>query len=302
MFKHILIPLDGSHLAEAALKPAAELSQKLGASVTLIHIIEKNASAVIHGDRHLTNQDEACQYLGRLAEEAFPPDVMVESHVHTEEVRDVAKSITAHATEFTPDLIVMCTHGEGGLREFMAGSIAQQVIGLGKTPVLLLQPDEAGGAYYAFNRFMIALDANPEHETALDVGGEFAASVGADMHLVNVVQTPETLTGDRAAAGRLLPATTLAMLDMTEEYAREYLEERARAWRAKGLHVTTRVRRGDVAKELAGEVPRADCHLIVLGTHGKAGIGAFWSGSVAPRVVGQLRVPLLLVPARKAYS
>ena len=300
MFKHILVPLDGSHLAESALKPTAELSQRLGASVTLIHIIEKNASAEVHGDRHLTNQDEACEYLGRLTEKFFPPEATVENHVHSEEVSNVSRSITDHATEFAPDLIVMCTHGKSGLRDRMAGSIAQQVISQGKTPVLLLQPDEAGGVYVAFERFLVALDGNPEHQASLDIAGGFAQALGAGLHLVNVVQTPETLSGDRAATSRLLPATTLAMLDMTEEFMREYLEEQAVVWRAKGLHVTGRVRRGDVAKELSSEVARADCHLIVLGTHGRTGMDAFWSGSIAPKVVGQMRIPLLLVPVKKS--
>jgi nucleotide-binding universal stress UspA family protein len=299
MFKHILVPLDGSHLAEAALKPTAEISQKLGASVTLIHVIEKDASAEVHGDHHLTGQDEACAYLARLAEQAFPPEIDVDSHVHTEEVRDVARSITDHSVELSPDLIVMCTHGHGGLREMMAGSIAQQVIGMGKTPVLLLQPDEAGGVFFLFNRFLVALDASREHEASLEVAGGFAQGLGAALHLVNVVQTPETLSGDRAAASRLLPGTSQAMLEMEEEFGREYLNEKAAIWRAKGLQVTARVRRGDVAKELAAEVARADCHLIVLGTHGRSGIDAFWSGSTAPKIVGHMRIPLLLVPVNK---
>jgi len=299
MFKHILVPLDGSHLAEAALKPTAELAQRLGATVTLLHVIERNAAAEIHGDRHLTNQDEACEYLGRLTEQAFAPEIAVENHVHTEEVRDVARSICEHATEYAPDLIVMCSHGKGGLRDRIAGSIAQQVISQGKTPVLLLQPDEAGGVYVAFDRILVALDADPEHEGSLEVSGGFARALGLALHLVNVVQTPDTLSGDRAAASRLLPATTLAMLEMSEEFAGEYLEEKAAEWRTKGLQVTARVRRGDVAKELAAEVARADCHLIVLGTHGRTGMDAFWSGSVAPKVIAQLRIPLLLVPVHK---
>ena len=300
MFKHILVPLDGSHLAEAALKPTAELSQKLGAAVTLIHVIEKHAAAEVHGDRHLTNQDEACEYLGRLAEQAFSPETVVESHVHTEEVRNVARSITEHAKELAPDLIVMCTHGQGGLKEMMAGSIAQQVIGMGKTPVLLLQPDEAGGAYFTFDRFLVALDTSPAHENSLEVAGGLAQALGAALHLVNVVQTPETLSGNRVASSRLLPVTSLAMLDLAEEYARDYLKEKAADWRAKGLQVSSRVRRGDVTKELSSEVARADCHLIVMGTHGRSGFDAFWSGSAAPKIMGQMRIPLLLVPVEKA--
>jgi nucleotide-binding universal stress UspA family protein len=302
MFRHILIPLDGSHLAEAALRPTAELSKKLGAAVTLIHVIEKNAAPEVHGDRHLTTQDEACEYLGRLTEQAFPADTDVENHVHSEEVRNVARSISDHIEEYGPDLIVMCTHGHGGLHEMMAGSIAQQVIGMVNSPILLLRPDEAGGVYVSFDRLMVALDGSPEHEASLDVAGELAGALGAALHLVNVVQTAETLHGDRAPAGRFLPSTTKAMLDMTEDYAREYLVEKAKIWKDKGLVVTAKVRRGDISKELAAEVTRADCHLIVLGTHGRAGANAFWSGSVAPKLALQLRVPMLLVPAKKSSS
>ena len=59
MFKHLLVPLDGSPLAEAALPAAAYLAQKLGASVTLLHVIEQDAPQEIHGERHLTDPDEA---------------------------------------------------------------------------------------------------------------------------------------------------------------------------------------------------------------------------------------------------
>ena len=64
----------------------------------------------------------------------------VERHVHGGEVDDVARSIVDHVAELGPDLIVMCTHGRGGLRGFMFGRIAQQVVGLDRTPVLLIPP------------------------------------------------------------------------------------------------------------------------------------------------------------------
>jgi len=53
MFKRLLVPLDGSRLAEAALPPAAYLANRLDAAITLVHIIERSASAEVHGERHL---------------------------------------------------------------------------------------------------------------------------------------------------------------------------------------------------------------------------------------------------------
>jgi len=59
------------------------------------------------------------------------------------------------------------------------------------------------------------------------------------------------------------------------------------------------VRRGDPAKQLIKAAEDTHSDVIVLGTHGKSGMGAFWSGSVAPKLVGQTRIPLLLVPVKR---
>ena len=303
MFKHLLIPLDGSRLAEAALAPAALLAEKLGASVTLIHVIEKNAPAAIHGERHLTNEEDAHRYLGEVAAKVFSAGTAVETHVHTEEVSNVARSITAHAVEYEPDLILMCAHGHGGLRNLMVGSIAQQVIGMGKTPVLLLQPEEdVWPDVFPLQRVLVGLDAVPEHERSLVVAGELAERMGAGLLLVNVVQTVDTLRGERAAAGKLLPATAMAMLDMTAASALEYLESKAESWRAREVEVATQVRRGDIPRELVHAAAEFEIELIVLGTHGRAGMGAFWSGSATAKVIGQTHIPLLLVPAGEKNS
>ena len=91
MFKHIFIPLDGSRLAEAALPAAVFLAETLGARVTLMHVIEHDAPQEIHGDRHLSDPEEARQYLDEVAARAFPPGTDVERHVHGNEVRNVAQ-------------------------------------------------------------------------------------------------------------------------------------------------------------------------------------------------------------------
>src|SRR5512140_3482666 len=197
MFKHLLVPLDGSKLAEAALPAAVLLSKALGATVTLLHIIEKDAPQEIHGDRHLTNNDDACRYLDDVAQKFFPPEMEVETHVHTEEVKDVARSIVDHSGEFAPDLIVLCAHGAGGWREVMVGSIAQQVIGLGKTPILLVRPGEAGTDVPSLHKILVPLDGDASHEACLPLAAELAQRLGASLSLLNVVHTLGTLPGER---------------------------------------------------------------------------------------------------------
>ena len=303
MFEHLLVPLDGSRLAEAALPAAATLSQILDARVTLIHVIERRAPQEIHGEQHLSDPIDASAYLGGVAARAFPPGVHVEQHVHTAEVKDVARSIVEHADELEPDLIVMCAHGQGGLRTWLLGSIAQQIIALGVTPVFLIQPDGAAATpSFACRRLLVPLDGNPDHEQGLVVAVALAQACAADLHLLMAVPTLGTLSGEHSAAARLLPAATSAWLDMSEESAGAHLRQRAIDIQALGLRAATEVCRGDPAGAIAHTAQRVQADLVVMGTHGKRGMNAFWSGSVAAQVSSRSRVPLLLVPVREPGS
>jgi nucleotide-binding universal stress UspA family protein len=303
MFNHLLVPLDGSRLAEVVLPAAARLAQTLGASVTLVHVIERNAPEEIHGERHLADAAEALAYLEQVAARAFPPDMHVDEHVHTTEVRDVARSIVEHVGELNPDLIVMCTHGRGGPRNWLVGSIAQQVIALGTTPVLLIQPDGAGATpEFLCRHLLIPLDGDPDHEPALTVAAGLAQACTAEIHLMMVVYTFSTLQGQRAAAARLLPGAASAWLEISEQGARDYLEGHAARLREMGLAVAVTVVRGDPATAIVRTAKRVNADTVVLGTHGKAGMDAFWAGSVAAHVAGRTHMPLLLVPVRDAAS
>jgi nucleotide-binding universal stress UspA family protein len=297
MFKRLLVPLDGSHLAESALPAAAYLAIKMTAPVILIHVIEKNAPEKVHGERHLTSPEQAFAYLAEIADRFFPPEVKVESHIHTSEVSNVSQSIVQHIDEFSPDLIVMCTHGESGLLDILYGSIAQQVIGIGKTPVLLIQPAESGSwPQFAINKIIIPVDGQPEHEQGLPIAADLAKFLSASLHLLMVVPTISTLKAERAATGRFLPASMRFMLDLAEENAEIYLAAHAKKLEPIGISVTSEVSRGDPASAIArtSEATRAD--LIVLTTHGKSGQDAFWASSVAPKVSALTNIPILLLP------
>jgi nucleotide-binding universal stress UspA family protein len=297
MFKHLLVPLDGSALAETALPAAVYLAQTLKASVTLIHVIERHAPLTIHGERHLTGVKEARAYLDEVAGRTFPHDWPVERHVHSSEVGDVARSLVAHVGELSPDLIVMCTHGHGGLRHRLFGSMAQQVIALGTTPLLLIRPPLNGTPHpFACRQVLAPLDGKPDHEQGLALAASLAQACEAVLHLVMVVPTLHTLAGERAATATLLPGATSALLDMTVLDAGEYLSHHATRLRAAGLSVLAEVYRGDPVTTIIHTARRVEADLIVLGTHGKAGMEAFWSGSVASKIAGRSSIPLLLVP------
>ena len=294
MFKNILVPLDGSKLSEASLDSAAVLARKLKSHVTLLHVIEQDAPTEVHRERHLTQPDEARAYLEEVAARAIPSGVSVETHVHTAPVSDVAQSIVEHVvTEFRPDLIVTCSHGRSGVHDALFGSIAQQVVAQGSAPLLLIRPNSPP---FKLEKILVPLDPDSIHDDGLPLTEELAKSFDAELHLLSVVATFSTLTGEQAAASSLMPATTQAMLDMREETTRAHLTDHIEELRVKAIKASAQVARGDPAPIIVKIAERSGADMIILSTHGKAGVGAFWARSVAPHVAQRTRKPLLLIP------
>lgn len=297
MFTHILAPLDGSQLAESALPATAYLAQTLGAKVTLFHGIEYKAPPTVHGETHLTTPEAARAYLAEVATHYFGSDAPVLQHVHASQSTDVAQTIVAHTEELQADLIVMCTHGQGHLRTRLFGSMVQKVIALGNTPVLLIDPETVPTPFHC-QQILVALDGEPAHEQGLPVAVALAQRCQAPLHLVMVIPTPGTLPPHQAATGRLLPGATAALLQLSQEGAQNYLQTKQQMLTARGLAITSAVYRGDPAAAIIAAAQRVQAELIVLGTHGKTHLDAFWSGSVTPHLAAQSPLPLLLVPVR----
>jgi nucleotide-binding universal stress UspA family protein len=282
MIKHILVPLDGSHLAESVLPVASFLAEKMRAAVTLLHLLEHNPPATVHGDRHLTTTQDAETYLSDLAGHAFPKTVKAEWHVHTVEVTNVPSSIVEHSGEMGSNLVILCTHGQTGLRDLLVGSIAQQVVSLGRTPVLLLPPSSGEMTGFLCKNILVALDGKPEHELGLPIALEVARACDASLEMVMAVPTLETMS---------------QVLDLAEEEAHAYLAGLIQAQAETGVSISATVQRGDPVDILMATAPAEGADLLVLATHGRKGPGAFWSGSVAPKVILRTKTPLLLVRA-----
>ena len=296
MFKRLLVPLDGSRLAEAVLPATFYLAEHFCATVVLFHVIEQDARAKINGERHLADAAESQAYLDAIATRFTPRCASIEKHVHKLKHADVAHSIIEHAEELATDLIVLCAHGQGGLRDVLVGNIAQQVIARGTVPVFFVRPQDAEREpSFECRKILMPLDGTPHHEPALPVAAEIARACDAVLHLVTVVPTTRTLSAERAGAGMLLPATMTAVLDLAQRGAVEYLQNVMQKLRGEGLQATAEVARGDVTAAVLDAAQRAHADLIVLATHGRTTMNAFWSGSVTPKVLARADAAVLLV-------
>jgi nucleotide-binding universal stress UspA family protein len=297
MFLRMLVPLDGSRLAEAALPAATRLALLTRCSATLLHVIEKRPPATIHGDTHLRDVDRAEEYLGGVAARLRGAGVSVQTHVHTVPRGDVPRCIAEHAGELEQDLIVLCRHGAGGLRRFVFGSNAEQVLTHGATPVLLIQAGEEGAAKpFGPHRILALVDKTPATRPALAMAAELASLAGCALHLLSVVTTADAMTGEEAMVGRLVPGTTRQLLDLITEEETLFLQEEVNRLGSSGVAVNAAVERGDAGARLVEASRETGADLVVAAARGSAGLSAFWNDALTRKVAEAYDGALLLIP------
>lgn len=298
-FRHILVPLDGSKLAEAVLPMAAAVASATGAQVTLLHSIERQAPQSVHGERHLAEESQALDYLIQVAAR-MPAGLRIQPHVHPNPQEDVAQSIVEHSRELGVDLIVMCAHGSSGLQRRIFGSIAQRVLTLGSVPVLMISPKPGQRmGEFTCQQILVPLDGERAHEAGVWVAADLAQAFDASLHLLMVIYEVGTLPAEQAASATLLPSAASELLDMSCEESEGYLCQIIEKLLTRQIDVTGEVARGDPGHEIARSAQREGTDLIVMGTHGKTAMDGFWSGSVTPQVLTLTHKPVLLVPVHE---
>ena len=292
MFRHILVPLDGSHLAEAVLPVAAGLSRALHARITLQHVVEPAAPPSVHGDVHVTTEEEAEAYLRSVAEGLAAQGVR--AVVQVDRARGVAEGIARRAEESGADLIVLATHGSSGVRELLFGRVTEQVLTRGTIPVLLMAPTAVRrGQPFAARRILVSLDRSEMAEAALSQAADLARAFDGELVIVTVVPTVMTLTDDPAV--KLMPTAGAAVLDLEAAETAGYLEAMCQWLTGEGVRAVAVVERGEPARMLLERLGRSDIDLMVMATHGRSGVSAVWAGSVASRVLARASRPVLLI-------
>ena len=292
----LLVPLDGSAAAETVLPAAVTLAQRLPARISLLHTLERNAPAHVHGQPHLRTDEDAERYLQRIAEHLEAQGVAVTWHVHEAPVGNVPRNIAAHAAEEGAELILLSTHEVTDPRSWLMGAVAQGVIRYAAPPVLLLRNGRNAPPTFAPGEVIVALDSEGHGEVAIPGARRMAQALGVPLRLLSVVPTAETMPGDRAAAARLLPSGANAALDLEAQAVASEIAVLAGRLRNEnpGLEVVASVMRGDPVQAITNAT-RARNGIIALATHGRTGLDALWSGSIGSRVIARAPGPFLLV-------
>ncbi|HEY1296942.1 MAG TPA: universal stress protein [Chloroflexota bacterium] len=255
--QQILVPLDTSDGAEAALPIARVLAASTNAVLNLVAV---SADVEPGGTRDL------CAYLD---------DVAALERVFGFEVRtilrmgDPGEAILMLERELDIDLIVMATHGRSGLGRVLLGSVADQVTQASKAPVVLLRPGERSTD--RLRTILVPIDGTPGGALALSVAVPLARTSDSRIVLLHA-----SLSDPRAA----------------ETYANRVAAQLLRA----GLHAEGRGWLGLPETSIVASADEIDADLIVMSTHGRRGPLRAILGSVADEVVRKCQRPVLLVP------
>jgi nucleotide-binding universal stress UspA family protein len=292
MYHRILVPLDGSELAELALAPAALLARRFHAQLWLVHVLAPvplaaGASVRLAG----TAVDQAQDYLQDVQRRLEADGLAVRAIVRW---GDPAGEILATAQEGHADLIAMATHGRGGLGRWMIGSVADRVVRTATIPVLVVPARAAAAARQpGFRRLLVPLDGSALAEEALPHALLIARMFNATVELLSVVPRSD-LT---AYPESWFPDLEYEALKAQRQ---RYLDDLGARLQQRGLRIETALEAGDVPETIVRIAQSRAADLIVMATHGRGGIMRWVLGSVAAKLLAAAPVPLLLVRAASA--
>lgn len=151
----LLLPLDGSFFAEAALRPAAAMARALDWTLVLLRVVASPAALLVDPevarpettDRIIQDEEgEADRYLHSLANTLRAEGLRVETRIR---VGQAAQAILDEGATAGASLVVMATHGRTGLERLMRGSVASEVLHRGSLPLLLIRPSGVGSRFSA---------------------------------------------------------------------------------------------------------------------------------------------------------
>jgi nucleotide-binding universal stress UspA family protein len=298
MLRTILVPLDGSRLAEEALPTAMATARRAGATLHLAmvhHPVMPSAdsaamtSAFTELDR-LAHEGEK-RYLAHTAERIRRDTDFV---VHTALLEGaVAERLAAHAASLPADLVVMTTHGRGAVSRMWLGSVADELLRQLTMPLLLLRhltPSATNGRS-GFRRILVPLDGSTRSEAILEPALALCPPQGAHYMLLRVVTPPPAIAEPDLAAHGGEPSNAI---EGERLRAAAYLDRIADRLEARGCHVSTQVIVGDAPARAIidqGHPGTVDC--IALATRGASGMKRLLLGSVTDKVVRGADVPVL---------
>jgi nucleotide-binding universal stress UspA family protein len=285
MFEKILVPLDGSELAEKAIPYAKAIASAKGSEIVLFAV-----SLFTSGDK----QDRLLKsYLELQAKNLGSSGLKVTFAVA---YGNVADEISNFTEKNKIDLKVISTHGYSGLKQWFMGSVAMKVLNIAHTPLLLVKSRTADKAAVKFNKILFPVDGSAFSVVPIPYIAELVKGTGAQVIVVQVVEPPVVPSYSQ---DRPINPTWQQYRDVLweegEKQAKGNLELLEKDLKQHGLNVVTKLIRGEVVPNIMKVAADEKVDLIVMSTHGRTGAARWAYGNVARRLVEESPQPVLAI-------
>lgn len=273
MIRTVVVPLDGSELAEKAMAYARQLAVRLGAPLHLLWVLPPNATEV--------RKDEARAYLQSVAQRLnHKVEVMLRFGAPAPEIISAAAGLPE-------PVIVMSTHGHGEIGRLLFGSVADAVARGVHIPLLLIRSGTAASA--PIRSILIPLDGTDYAEAALPYATTLARAFDADLWLVRVADTTEVSED---------PVSSMALWEEHHRMVREsstYVNDLAERLKKEGVRAHARPLAGFVEDEILAYEREAGTNLVIIATHGRVGRRRLGFRSLAERILRLGTAPVLMI-------
>lgn len=306
MFTKVLVPLDGSALAERAMLPALALAREPGAQVALFRVaypeqpfIPSKSGAEPRGwvwpEQALAHsRREAQSYLTAVQAAYASPECLIWPKIASEDTTnpDVAARILEFAQAEHCEVIVMSSHGRSGLGRWMYGSVAERVLSVAPCPVLMVRSEKP------IQHVLIPLDGSPLAEQVVPAAMTLAARLGCSVTLLQVIPHISRITegeghltyhfyGAGTAREELPTIKTVpeSLQSNLRDGAWAYLNRLLAPYAHLKLPTQAVVEAGSTAETILAfaETHLVDC--IAMATHGRTGFLRWVYGSVTDKVL-----------------
>lgn len=298
MIKHILLPLDGSPLAEGALPFAARLAGALSASLTLVRVPDPIV-APTPGMEAVTPL-ALCTPEARAAAEDYLAKVAAQESLAGLDLRrltpdpPVVAGLMEALQQSAADLLVMTSHGYSGFKRLILGSVTDEMVRHAACDVVVVP---AGNHLKpTIGTIAVPLDGSALAEAALPHAAHLARALGARLHLMQIPQVPIQPVG-YAAPGAGLDWVPELVAEATRE-AQAYLEAKAAELRAQGVTVTAQQEALGIEGVAGGILDAAreqQADMLLLTSHGRGGLRRLVLGSVTDALLRKAALPLWVV-------
>lgn len=299
--QRILIPTDFGASAVAALQYAKSLSKISGAALHVLHVMDDPLLGWKMPD-HVCPVPALRKFLEEETRDLLSKLLTDEERqAYHAEVRsewgNPYSKVMEYVKQHNIDLVVMGTHGRGALGHALMGNVAERLVRHAPCPVLVVRaprqeksaesmPTAHANSAALPTCILVPTDFSESARAALDYAKELAAVVGAELHLVHVMDDP-VLRWNLPDAMAPFPVL------------RDTVEQEAKAGLARllkeGNRVTLQTWWGSPSSGILDYAEQHEVDLIVMGTHGRGVIGHALLGSVAERVVRHAKCPTLVV-------